>query len=1266
MRMFRQGCRIILVLTLLMCGTPLKGERSLVFMTAGEQGLYRSTDGGRTWQTANKGLPPSIGAGPVTPVVAIAGSERDDRTVYCATEVDGIYRSEDQGQTWVAASAGLPVPLHHRTRAPLLAVDPGNSQWVYTVLTAPVESHRLDTSLYRSSDGGRNWTEIKELETDAEYLSLIVTSKRVVRLSGSRGIETIEDGAPEQVTPIPEAARALKREGSPVTTHAADRDDQDIAVLHDQGALLSRAFNLDRKSFEFRPTAAGSYEIVRVPSVFETDLGSRLELTDDSSQAVNLPFAFPFYLQSHQTAHVNSNGNITFVSRDTDPTETSIEFFWGRPKIAPLWDDFNPAAAGGVHVRSAADRVVVTWSQVPEKGATNSNTVQAVLFQDGKIRFSYNGIAAQDGLVGISTGSTASGFFVTYDEASVLTGFSAAPIHEMFSDRPMHLEAVAQRFYETHDDNYDALIVFGASELPRNLAGPTATATYRSVRNDVRGIGASVFNNTAVFGSSGRLHGVLNMNSLSTYPNDIRERFSHNNLLTVLGQEWGHRFSSYVGFRDGQSRSTALLGRTEQHWSYFFDSDASVMEGNDWRDNGDGSFTLADDTQRFGRLDQYLMGLRPASDVGTLTFVSDPQPLLTGTIGSIVSTFGRANNAIRDTSGGFGQQSRLVGFRLAIGSTASATITAGNTAAITSNGFTESATDPNVVSTASNLAERFGAQAGQRYSIVKTRDSAPQSRFFDSVARKFTGPNIVFRGTRRDISVAAIAAQEGGRIPGPGAAQTSFKHAFVLLVPKGKEASPSDVSKLSEIRRAWESFYADATEGRSTVTTSLAPTPVSELISTTGEGGASTYNTAGRTTGLNTGFARIDPGSEAVSGVAIFASRSGAQVVSEAGIPATPAITRARFFAERTASVNTGFAAVAPNAAAVLTLQLRDSSGSLVSTSTLDIPQRGHAARFLHELFSGVPPVFRGSVTMVASSPVAIVTLRTIVNDAGEFLITTLPAADMDSAPSSTELYLPQIADGGGYVTEVLLVNSGATRLTGTAEFRAPSGQPLEVTVDGVATASLPYDLGPDGSQYISTAPTAPTVRTGYLVIRPAPGGAAPIASAVFTLRQDGDLRTATGVTPASLTGRARTLADRRFGHDTGLAIVNPSTNTATVRISIAFLNGATATATLRLGAGTQTARFLSEIFQTVSAVSLRGNMLLESDFPVAIMSLRSTVSGDRFLLSTLPVEALDATPPVRVLYFPHLVDGSGFSTELALLNLSRNITTSLVIFFWR
>ena len=63
-----------------------------------------------------------------------------------------------------------------------------------------------------------------------------------------------------------------------------------------------------------------------------------------------------------------------------------------------------PGTGGTISWRQLADRIAVTWQGVPEYGTTNSNNFQIELFFDGRIRITCLGIAATDGLIGLSQG----------------------------------------------------------------------------------------------------------------------------------------------------------------------------------------------------------------------------------------------------------------------------------------------------------------------------------------------------------------------------------------------------------------------------------------------------------------------------------------------------------------------------------------------------------------------------------------------------------------------------------------------------------------------------------------------------------------------------------------------------------------------------------------------------------------------------------------------------------------------------------------------
>src|SRR5262249_13923071 len=91
----------------------------------------------------------------------------------------------------------------------------------------------------------------------------------------------------------------------------------------------------------------------------------------------------------------------------------------------------------------------------------------------------------------------------------------------------------------------------------------------------------------------------------------------------VLAHEFGHQWLAYPLVQTPEGPSTALLGRALQHWSFFFDSDGSVMEGPDWVQQGPDTFSSLPPIARYGPLDQYLMGLGAPFEVDSLPVLSD-------------------------------------------------------------------------------------------------------------------------------------------------------------------------------------------------------------------------------------------------------------------------------------------------------------------------------------------------------------------------------------------------------------------------------------------------------------------------------------------------------------------------------------------------------------------------------------------------------------------------------------------------------------------
>src|SRR5262245_32729447 len=112
-------------------------------------GLYKSTDGGDTWQKMTSGLPEKMGK------MAIAVSRSNPEKVYALIEGDsyspnrGLYASENAGKTWSLVSTENRL-VQRAWYYIEVFVDPKDENRVY-VLSAPA---------LRSNDGGKTWENV--------------------------------------------------------------------------------------------------------------------------------------------------------------------------------------------------------------------------------------------------------------------------------------------------------------------------------------------------------------------------------------------------------------------------------------------------------------------------------------------------------------------------------------------------------------------------------------------------------------------------------------------------------------------------------------------------------------------------------------------------------------------------------------------------------------------------------------------------------------------------------------------------------------------------------------------------------------------------------------------------------------------------------------------------------------------------------------------------------------------------------------------------
>src|SRR5690242_8142521 len=146
----------------------------------GERGLFKTTDGGKTWKNI-------LNISENTGVTDVVIDPNDPNTIYCAsyqrrrhmwTLINGgpesaIYKSTDAGATWNKLRAGLPTVELGRIG---LAISPVDSNVIY----ATIEAADRKGGIFRSSDRGGSWERRNEFDSTAMYYARIVADPKEV------------------------------------------------------------------------------------------------------------------------------------------------------------------------------------------------------------------------------------------------------------------------------------------------------------------------------------------------------------------------------------------------------------------------------------------------------------------------------------------------------------------------------------------------------------------------------------------------------------------------------------------------------------------------------------------------------------------------------------------------------------------------------------------------------------------------------------------------------------------------------------------------------------------------------------------------------------------------------------------------------------------------------------------------------------------------------------------------------------------------------
>jgi hypothetical protein len=153
----------------------------IVYATDAWSGVNISMDGGRTWQPSNQGIVTRAGhSGDAIPVFSLTIDPHNPEIIWIGTQNRrGIFKSTDGGRTWVEKDSGIVEREGISFRG--FTVDPRDSNIVYAAAEISsfawarkeIAGREFDLTkgvVYRTSDGGEHWTAIWRGDNLARYI----------------------------------------------------------------------------------------------------------------------------------------------------------------------------------------------------------------------------------------------------------------------------------------------------------------------------------------------------------------------------------------------------------------------------------------------------------------------------------------------------------------------------------------------------------------------------------------------------------------------------------------------------------------------------------------------------------------------------------------------------------------------------------------------------------------------------------------------------------------------------------------------------------------------------------------------------------------------------------------------------------------------------------------------------------------------------------------------------------------------------------------
>lgn len=358
-------------------------------------GLFRSRDGGDTWEPLTNGLPVGVKGR-----IGIAIAPSQPNTVYAIVEAKagGVFRSDDKGSTWTRQSSLNPRPMYYSQ----VRVDPQHPDRVWV----------LGTYVHKSIDGGKTFTTDStgdRIHVDHHALWLNPNDGNHMMLGNDGGLYFTYDGAKNwdfiDNLPIGQFYDIDVDDRDPYYVYGGTQDNGTwglpVRTYNGVGITNADVINIAYGDGFFTVTDPADPRYIYANSqggrAYRVHLATREErgirpVPDDAKESYRFNWSTPMVRSPHDPRTIYYGGNKLFRTRDggeswdvVSPDLTRNQEWKSIPIMGVVRDSTTPSRDDGVSDYG-------TMTSVSE--SPRSQGVLLVGTDDGQVQLSTDGGAA--------------------------------------------------------------------------------------------------------------------------------------------------------------------------------------------------------------------------------------------------------------------------------------------------------------------------------------------------------------------------------------------------------------------------------------------------------------------------------------------------------------------------------------------------------------------------------------------------------------------------------------------------------------------------------------------------------------------------------------------------------------------------------------------------------------------------------------------------------------------------------------------------------